>query len=135
MHARDIMTTPVIAVIATASLAEASRLMTRRGFTTVPVVDSRGGLLGQLSEQDLIRAGFPDEPDPDAGVMLGGHRIVASVMQAPDLAAAADLDVAELAHRMAEARVRALPVVEGDTLVGMVTYQDVLRVLPAAGLS
>ncbi|RJQ85497.1 CBS domain-containing protein [Amycolatopsis panacis] len=135
MQTRDIMTTPVIAVTATASFAEASRLMTRHGFTTVPVVDSRGNLLGLLSEEDLIRAGFPDQADPDAEVLLGRNRVVASVMRAPDLAAQADLDVADLANHMAEARVRALPVVEGRTLVGMVTYQDVLRVLPAAGLS
>ncbi|MEV4603617.1 CBS domain-containing protein [Amycolatopsis sp. NPDC049253] len=46
--------------------------------------------------------------------------------------ASPDLDPAALAHRMTEAGVRALPVVDADgSLVGIVTYRDLLRVLPA----
>ncbi|WP_406632618.1 HPP family protein [Amycolatopsis sp. WGS_07] len=130
MHVRDIMTTPVIAVTPSASLAEASQLMTRHGFTALPVVDGRGRLLGLLNEEDVLRAGTPGEAGPDDGVILGGHRTAGSVMRTPGMAAAAGLEVSELAGRMAEAGVRSLPVLDDGILVGMVTFQDVLRAHP-----
>ncbi|MCG3754157.1 MULTISPECIES: HPP family protein [Amycolatopsis] len=135
MHARDIMTTPVIAVTASVPLPEAARLMARHGFTALPVVDSRGRLMGLLTEEDVIRAGIPGGADPDAGAMLGGHRTAGAVMRTPALCAAADLDCGELARRMSEAGIRSLPVLDDGVLVGMVTFQDVLRVLPGAGAS
>ncbi|MGW3966532.1 CBS domain-containing protein [Amycolatopsis sp. NPDC005003] len=39
----------------------------------------------------------------------------------------ADTDVGELARRMTGAGVRSAPVVEGGHVVGMITFQDVLR--------
>ena len=130
MQVRDIMTTPVIAVTPSASLPEASRLMTRHGFTALPVVDSQGRLLGLLNEEDVLRAGDPGEAGPDEGAMLGGHRTAASVMRTPGLGAAADLEIGELARRMTEAGVRSLPVLDNGILVGMVTLRDVLRARP-----
>ncbi|MGV9292879.1 CBS domain-containing protein [Amycolatopsis sp. NPDC003676] len=135
MHARDIMTTPVIAVTSSAPLPEAGRLMARHGFTALPVVDTRGRLLGLLTEEDVIRAGIPGDVDPDAGAMIVGHRTAGSVVRTPGLGAAADLECGELARRMTEAGIRSLPVLNDGVLVGMVTFQDVLRVLPAAGAS
>ncbi|MFI5614265.1 HPP family protein [Amycolatopsis sp. NPDC051903] len=132
MQTRDIMTTPVVTVAPSASLAEAAELMTRHRFTTLPVVDRSGKLLGLVSETDLVRAGFPGEPtggDPDTGAMLGSPRTVAAVMRTPGVVAETDLGTAELGNCMAEAGVRALPVMDRGALVGMVTFQDVLRAL------
>lgn len=135
MHARDIMTTPVIAVTPSVPLPDAGRLMARHGFTALPVVDSHGRLLGLLTEEDVVRAGIPGEAGPDEGAMISGHRTAGSVMRTPPLGAAASLECAELARRMSEAGIRSLPVLDDGVLVGMVTFQDVLRALPAAGTS
>ncbi|MEU4674934.1 CBS domain-containing protein [Amycolatopsis sp. NPDC023774] len=133
------MTTPVIAVTPSASLVEAAGVMTERGFTTLPVVNQAGKLIGLVSEVDLVQAGFPSDSaatgDPDTGAMLGRHRTVATVMRTPGLAVPGDLDPAEIAHRMTDAGVRALPVVDNGILVGMVTFRDVLRGMPATGTS
>jgi CBS domain-containing protein len=129
MHTRDIMTTPLIALAPSTSLADASQLMARHGFSTLPVVDDQGRLLGLLSEETLAYVGVPADDD-DARL-----RTAAAVMRTPGVAASADLDIAQVGHRMAESRVRALPVVDEGTLVGMVTFQDVLRALPVALLS
>ncbi|MEV0071022.1 MULTISPECIES: HPP family protein [unclassified Amycolatopsis] len=135
MRTRDIMTTPVISVTFDASLAEAAHLMTRQGFTTLPVVTRSAKLVGLISERDLVQAGFPGDSatgDPDTGVLLGRHRTVSAVMRTPAPTATPELDATALAHRMTESGVRALPVVDDNgLLVGIVTYQDLLRVLPA----
>ncbi|MEV0067954.1 MULTISPECIES: HPP family protein [unclassified Amycolatopsis] len=113
--------------------------MTEHGFTTLPVVDQAAKLVGLVSEVDLVQAGFPSDStatgDPDTGAMLGRHRTVATVMRSPGLAVPGGLDPTELAHRMTEAGVRALPLVDNGILVGMVTFRDVLRAVPATGNS
>ncbi|RSD11664.1 CBS domain-containing protein [Amycolatopsis eburnea] len=127
MRARDIMTTPTFALTPAATLEEAAKVMTSHGFTAMPVVDAGGRLLGLLSEVDILRVPAP-AGDPDTGVLLdGGPRTAGSVMRTSGLAVPADADVAELARRMADAGVRSAPVVEGGHVVGMITFQDVLR--------
>ncbi|MET8997519.1 CBS domain-containing protein [Amycolatopsis sp. Hca4] len=127
MRARDIMTTPTFALAPTATLEEAAKVMTAHGFTTMPVVDADGRLLGLLSEVDILRVPAPPG-DPDTGVLLdGGPRTVGAVMRTSGLAVPADTDVGELARRMTDAGVRSAPVVEGGHVVGMITFQDVLR--------
>ncbi|WP_284740509.1 CBS domain-containing protein [Amycolatopsis sp. RTGN1] len=127
MRAREIMTTPTFALTPSATLAEAAEVMTRHGFTTMPVVDADGRLLGLLSEADILRV--PASPgDPDTGVMLdGGPRTAGSVMRQSGLAVPAGTEVRELARLMTDAGVRSAPVVEDGHVVGMVTFQDVLR--------
>jgi CBS domain-containing protein len=127
MHAREIMTTPTFALTPAATLEDAAEMMTSHGFTTMPVVDPGGQLLGLLSEADILRAPVPPG-DPDTGVLLdGGPRTAGSVMRTQGLAVPGDIDVRELAGLLTDAGVRSAPVVEGRHVVGMVTFQDVLR--------
>jgi len=51
---RDVMTTDVVAVPPGESLKDVARVMTERGISGVPVVDAAGGVLGVVSETDLI---------------------------------------------------------------------------------
>ncbi|MEV4050014.1 CBS domain-containing protein [Amycolatopsis sp. NPDC049688] len=127
MRAREIMTTPTFALTPSATLEEAARTMTAHGFTTMPVVDADGRLLGLLSEEDILRTPAPPG-DPDTGVMLdGAPRTAGSAMRTTGLAVPAGTEVAELARRMTDAGVRSAPVVEGGHVVGMITFHDVLR--------
>ncbi|MFI5589497.1 HPP family protein [Amycolatopsis sp. NPDC051758] len=127
MRAREIMTTPTFALTPSATLAEAAEMMTRHGFTTMPVVGTDGRLLGLVSEADILRAPAP-AGDPDSGVMLdGGPRTAGSLMRQSGVAVSADTAVRELARLMTDAGVRSAPVVEGGHVVGMLTFQDVLR--------
>jgi len=129
MRARDIMTTPTIAVTPSASLEEAVQVMTANRFTTLPVIDPSGELVGLLSEADILGVSVP-AGDPDTGAMLDKHsRTVGATMRRSGLGIAPDLDVRELADRMTDAGVRSAPVVENGRVIGMVTFQDVLRAL------
>jgi len=131
MRARDIMTTRTVAVMPSATLEEAAGVMAARGFTTLPVIDSDGRLLGLLSEVDIVRA--PRGPtDPDSGVLIDRHaRTAGASMRTPGVGAHPDAEVSALAQRMTDAGVRSLPVLVEGRVVGMVTLQDVLRTVGA----
>ncbi|MBE1495682.1 CBS domain-containing protein [Amycolatopsis lexingtonensis] len=127
MRARDIMTTPTFALTPSATLDEAAEMMTGHRFTTMPVVDADGRLLGLLTEADILLTPEPSG-DPDTGVMLDSKpRTAGAAMRTTGLAVPAGTDVRELARQMTDAGVRSAPVVEGGRVIGMVTFQDVLR--------
>src|SRR5215472_19266202 len=54
MRAMDVMTTNVITVDANTSVQEAARLLSERGISGVPIVDTADRLVGIVSEGDLL---------------------------------------------------------------------------------
>jgi arabinose-5-phosphate isomerase len=88
---------------------------------TVPVVDSRGAVVGVVTAGDLTRlmeraeAGWPEVP-------------VREVMSRSPRTAAAEERGAAVVHRMEEAGVMAMPVVDAEgRLAGMVHLHDLMR--------
>jgi CBS-domain-containing membrane protein len=55
MNAADVMVTKVITVQPDASVGEVAKILLANRISAVPVVDKSGGLLGIVSEADLIR--------------------------------------------------------------------------------
>ncbi|MHB8791542.1 MAG: CBS domain-containing protein [Desulfobulbaceae bacterium] len=54
--AADIMSSPVISIPPTATLAEAAAALTGNGINRLPVLDEQGKLLGILTRSDLVQA-------------------------------------------------------------------------------
>ncbi len=54
MRARDIMTANVVTATAQTGVDEIARLLLEKNISAVPIVDDQGGLLGIVSEGDLI---------------------------------------------------------------------------------
>ncbi|WIX98243.1 CBS domain-containing protein [Amycolatopsis mongoliensis] len=131
MRAREIMSTPTIAVTPAATLREAATVMFARGFTSLPVIDPDGRLLGVLSDVDVLRE-LCRAGAPDSGSALEGWTRTAGSAMGPGPAVAASTRVHDLANRMAELGTRSLPVVEEGLVVGMVTLRDVLAALTGA---
>ncbi|MEU9451206.1 CBS domain-containing protein [Streptomyces sp. NPDC048277] len=55
LTAEELMSTPAVTVHADATLAEAARIMARRGVKRLPVVDGVGMLEGVVSRADLLK--------------------------------------------------------------------------------
>lgn len=53
--AGDVMTAPAICIAPDASIPQAARLMHREAVKRLPVIDSRGALLGIVSRSDLLK--------------------------------------------------------------------------------
>jgi CBS domain-containing protein len=98
---------------------EALRLLAHHQVGALLVVDSARRPIGILSERDLVRAAARSEqlfavPVRD---LMTTHVIVGH--PADDLAA--------VSHTMTEKRIRHLPVMDGERLVGIVSIGDVVK--------
>ena len=133
MRARDIMTSPVHTIWQIASVESAAQVMTAEGVTALPVVDLHGRLVGMVSESDLLWHRVPPEPGAETGTDESGpeHRpgMVLEVMSAYPLTTTPETDVARVAEAMLEHDVRSIPVLQGRTIVGIVSRRDILRAM------
>ncbi|MEU7746049.1 CBS domain-containing protein [Nonomuraea sp. NPDC049158] len=133
MLVREVMSSPAITVRRTDPVRQAIREMHGHDITAAPVVDDAGRLVGVVSELDLLRGEF--EPDPRASlrpvdpsaeppprrVMEIMTREVVTVTETTDVTAAIDLMVGK--------RIKSLPVVRGERVVGMVSRRDLMAML------
>lgn len=146
MKASDVMTHNVVSVTPDSTIAEAVELMLARGISGLLVVDATGTLAGIVTEGDLLHR---DElgterrrswwlrliasPGRQAGDFTRTHgRRVADVMTHDVITVRADDPLAEIVALMEERRVKRVPVLEGDRVVGLVSRADLLRALSVA---
>jgi len=133
MKVSSVMTREVVTVHPEDSVQYTAGLLTRYDITSLPVVDDENNVIGIVSETDLLRgrlAADPrshltptivDEPDPPT--------LVREVMTPTAACMAASSDTADVAALMLETNVRAVPIVDGAALVGIVSRRDLLRTL------
>jgi CBS domain-containing protein/mannitol/fructose-specific phosphotransferase system IIA component (Ntr-type) len=133
---RDLMTERPRTTSPDMPLREAAREMLSAGLSALPVVDSEGGLLGLLSERELMRhlmstallTGAASRFTPPGA---HGRRTVRDVMTRQVLCVAPEQSVAEVAALMTNKDVERVPVVRGGRLVGFLTRGDIVRKLIA----
>jgi len=116
MEIREIMKSPVIAVTPEETIGKALEIMYRENINGMPVLDENEALVGIVVRADIYR--FLIDP---------GHYKscpVEWVMTKDVVKAYAYEDVKVVAKRLREKDVIALPVVEGDKVVGIVTIED-----------
>jgi CBS domain-containing protein len=139
MYVRDVMTTDVATVTPGTSLKEVAQILVGRAISGVPVVDIEGGVLGVVSETDLLAKERADPPGRDGPLawlvdpieIVERRKLVArlagEVMSAPAVTIPPNRTVASAAAAMLDHRVNRLPVVEDGRLVGIVTRTDLVR--------
>ncbi len=116
LRAGDIASRPVRTVSPDESMREAGELMATWGHGGLPVLE-KGRLAGLVTRKDV-----------DKAVRHGlAHAPVKGFMTRDPVTVAPDLDLFALERLLAKAGIGRVPVVEGDTLVGIVTRKDLLR--------
>jgi CBS-domain-containing membrane protein len=135
MRARDVMTRSVVTIGPSTSTKEAAELFVRHGFTVLPVIDGQGELAGVVTEADvlwnrigadprsLVHADWPVRATASPPVTVDVVMMRDVVFRGPNA------DAAELAQLMLERHIRAIPIVDGGTLIGIVTRRDLLRTI------
>lgn len=121
MNARQIMKPGLLTVTEVTGLGEALRMMMQHRIRHLPVVRD-GRLCGILSERDILHYRAVTEFREDWWRAPVTAAMIASVQTAGP-----DDSLTEIAGRLANARIGALPIVERGALLGLVTVTDVLE--------
>lgn len=140
----DVMTTAVKTVRKETSIRELAELFATHRISTAPVVDDAGRLLGVVTETDLIEQDrnlhiptvislfdwviylesekkFEKELRKVTGQTVGD-------IYSPECTTVSPITlVSEVADIMSREKIHAMPVVEGDQLVGIVARIDLIR--------
>lgn len=125
---RDWMTSNLVTVSQNSPIRDAYWLMVDNKIRRLPVVD-HGHLVGIITMEDLRRT----EPPTGIGLDLVkitailSKMIVRQVMTKDPLTISSDLSLINAAQMMLENKISALPVIENDQLVGIITESDIFR--------
>ncbi len=119
--AREIMQVDAYHVEPHDSVVVAAQVMRDKRLLQVPVCDN-GRLLGVVSQADIVTRCVAAGRDPGATRSSDLVRQTDAIVDVGD-----SLEKALIV--MAEHRVRGLPVMDGDTLVGLLSQSDVTRSL------
>ncbi|HSO53647.1 MAG TPA: CBS domain-containing protein [Actinomycetes bacterium] len=125
MRVRDVMASPVVTVAPGAALKEVASLLVERRINAVPVVDAGDRLIGIVSEADLLSL----ETGQVAAAGGAPPHSAGEVMRQSVYTLTGDTDATAAARLMLRHRLKSIPVVDGDRVVGMVTRRDLLRLI------
>ncbi|WP_031515958.1 CBS domain-containing protein [Desulfofalx alkaliphila] len=143
MNVKDIMSTNVVTVNEDTTIENLAKLLIENQISGVPVVNEGHRLVGIVTEGDLLHKEIPPRRPEYVGI-LGGiiykglktykedfkklAAIKASeIMTKRVVTTTKDSPVEEAASLMVKHKVKRLPVVEGDKIVGIVSRSDIIK--------
>jgi CBS domain-containing protein len=103
------------------TLRAAARSLTEEEVGALLVVRREDRLIGLVSERDLVHAVAAGADLDDA--------VCGDVMALSTISVSPDDSILDAARLMSEARIRHLPVRQGERVVGMLSIRDVLDIL------
>lgn len=131
MLVRDRMTKDPVTITSNVSVTEALRLMNDRKIRRLPVLDSQGHLVGIVSDRDLLLA----SPSPATSLAIWEiHELLAKLtvekmMTREVITVTEDTPLEEAARVMVDNRIGGLPVLRGESLVGIISESDLFKML------
>jgi acetoin utilization protein AcuB len=129
MKIRDWMTPKVVTVAPETSVKEAFKVMKKNGFRHLPVVKGEK-LVGFVTDRDLRRPDIADVfKEWNDLYRLSDELHVEDVMITKVYKVSPDEDLKKAAALVIEKHIGALPVCDGDKIVGIITVFDFLRAM------
>jgi CBS domain-containing protein len=143
MKAKDIMTPVPVTIAPNASVMHAILLMLRHQISGLPVVAISGTLVGIVTESDFLRrrlAGNTVRCARWLELLIGSGKLADDYVQAcgrkvyeimsPEVfTAPEDASIADIAQIMERHRIRRVPIVCNQKLVGIITEADLVRAM------
>ncbi len=144
--AADIMTSNVIIARPDDTVAKVAALLCDHGISAVPICDTQGGVLGMLSEGDLMRPFGKEKASKRAwwlSLLAEGTDLAPTFLESvkaenhpardlmvtPVITAPADATLPELADLLRRHNIKRLPILQDGKLVGVVSRADVVRAI------
>jgi CBS domain-containing protein len=143
MNAADVMVTNVITVHPDTSVKEIAETLVANRISAVPVVDDSGGLIGIVSEGDLVhRVEVGTERHPSWWLeFLAGKQALAydyikshgrragDLMTRNVITVSEETPLNEVASLLDEHQIKRVPVVDNGKIVGIVSRANLVRAL------
>jgi CBS-domain-containing membrane protein len=130
---RDVMTAEIVSVTPQTPVKRAIQLMHAHQITAMPVLDGQDGLVGVVSEADVIRGSMiPDRRAHEIPVRVERSSLpatVGDVMTPHPVTIRSDQDLAAAVELLADTQVKSLPVVDDGHMAGMLSRRDLIAVL------
>lgn len=121
MMVKDVMNTNVVVAKSEATIREASEVMNKYNIGSLVVV-KEGGIAGIITEHNVLESVAAGK-DPD-------DTKVSEVMSPDVVTVAPDATIEQAVDLMVQHKIKKLPVVEGEKLLGIVTASDIIVVEP-----
>jgi CBS domain-containing protein len=151
MRAKDVMTPNVITVGPDMTVQVLAALLSERGISGTPVVDSDGRTIGIVSEGDLLhRAELGTERQgkrrsswwlEDFAVgrardyVKSHSRTVGDIMTSEVVTVSEETELAEVATLLETKRIKRVPVTRDNKIVGIVSRANLVRALGATSVA
>lgn len=146
MQAKDIMTTNVVTVAPDTRVEDIAALLLERRISGVPVVDAKERIVGIVTEGDLMRRPESDSErrhswwldllvssEESAADYVKTHGMRAEdVMTRGVITIGEQASVGEVAEILESRRIKRVPVVRDDRIVGIIARANLLQALAAS---
>ena len=143
----DVMTRDVISVSPATHVHEIADTLVRNRISAVPVIAADRRLLGIVSEGDLMRRVeigterdrswwiemFRDASAAASDYVKAHGRKASHIMTPRPITATEDMPLSDVARILEKRRIKRLPVVRGDFVVGIVSRSDLVQALANLG--
>jgi CBS domain-containing protein len=126
------MSSPVVTVAPDVHLKDVAATLVEHGINAVPVVEAGDRLVGIVTEADLLTLEAALTPGARPGSLAAGKgppHTAGEVMSRSVYTLTEDTDATEAARLMLRHRLKSVPVVAGDRVVGIVARRDLLRLV------
>jgi acetoin utilization protein AcuB len=129
LRVRDCMTVDPATVGPRDSLQKVIELLRRRNIRSVPVIEE-GKLVGIVTDRDIrqVAPAYPLFRDEEEIRRYTENLTVTAAMTADPMTISPDAPLVQAAKVLETYCISALPVVDGQKLVGMISVMDLLRV-------
>ena len=119
----DVMTEEVITIDENATVKEAADLMDKNGISCVIAI-RKGKAIGIVTERDLLKRVIVETKNAN-------KTKVATVMSSPLEVVMSGTELEEAVRLMFEKKIKKLPVIDKDSIIGLVSLTDIARCQPA----
>jgi len=110
----------VITITPDIKIHEAMKLLISNNISSLPVMDVKDTLIGIISDKDIFRAAFNDKEG-------FASTTVDTLMTRDVIVGLPDDDISYISGVMTQNRVRHIPIVENEKLVGLISIGDIVK--------
>lgn len=117
MKVRECMCNQVSCVKPETTLKDVAKMMQENHVGCIPVCDTKNAVVGLVTDRDLVLRGMACNKDTNTTP-------VSEIMTTNVYTVAPDAEVTEASKIMCDCQVKRVPVIENETIVGIITLGD-----------